>query len=194
MQNTHRWRSDLALLALAPLSLCLLGCDLPQNVRDQGDASVDDDAADAPVEIRTWRMLKVIDLSAGDDTLMPGVDVDAIAVFQGEEFVFAGCKGTPVLNGIDDPDMAAESGYDDPERATLNAVDGDTSSGGFLSLATGVLTCEFPIPIETGATIFLWEVGADGSEVWQARLAESAAGDYEDATGELTGSASFTAP
>jgi len=57
-----------------------------------------------------------------------------------------------------------------------------------------VLTCELPVPIETGATISIWEVESDGTEAWQARLAQDAAGDFEDATDQLSGSASFTAP
>jgi hypothetical protein len=182
-----------ALLAFLALFVAT-GCDLPQDADDAPDMSDASEDTTPAGEIRTWRMLKIIDLSAGDDTLMPGVDVDAIVVFQGDDFVFAGCKGDAVLNGIDDPDMAAESGHDDPSKASLNAVDGDSSSGGFVSLATGVLTCELPVPIETGATISVWEVSSDGVEAWQARLAQDAAGNFEDATGEVSGSASFTAP
>ena len=137
--------------------LLVSGCSLPQNAEGSATVALADvggDSIHAPTEIRSWRMLKIVDLSPGDETLMPGVDVDAIVVFQDGEFVSAGCRGIPVLNGIEDPDMAKESGYPDPAKATLHAVDGDDASGGFVSLATGVLTCELPVPIETGPFTF----------------------------------------
>lgn len=193
-RTSQPWRY--ASLALGVLLVS--GCSLPQNSEDSegstASADAGGDTGQASTEIRSWSMLKIVDRSAGDETLMPGVDVDAIVVFQDGHFVSAGCKGTPVLNGMEDPDMARESGHSDPAQATLHAVDGDHASGGFVSLATGVLTCELPVPIETGAIIEVWDVGSDGHETWLARLAPDAAGDFEDASGELSGSADFVAP
>jgi hypothetical protein len=51
-----------------------------------------------------------------------------------------------------------------------------------------------PVTVWTGATLSLIDVGSDGDEAWEARLASDAAGDYEDAALDMSGTGQFTAP
>lgn len=161
------------------------GC-LPQE-DNSSDSDVIDDT-DGPIEIRTWRMLALEDLGASEDgSDMPGADIDAIAAFIDDEFVFAGCQA-PALHGTD-PDVLAESEHSDAETASLHARD----EAGFFSLAGGVLICSLPVPIVTGTVIEIWEIESDGAESWQASVADSALGDYE-VVGIVDGSGTFVAP
>ena len=125
---------------------------------------------------------------------MPGLDLDAIVLSMDGEFLAAGCRATPVLYESDTEGLSEVNEHDDPASGTLSAVDGETSSGGFISLASGVLTCELPVPIWTGTLVSVFDVSSDGDEAWEARLAADAAGDYEDAALDMSGTDQFIAP
>jgi len=152
------------------------------------------DAQETSGEPRSWRLLKLIDRSPMDETGMPGLDLDAIVLSMDGEFLAAGCRATPVLYESDTEGLSEVNEHDDPASGTLSAVDGETSSGGFISLASGVLTCELPVPIWTGTLVSVFDVSSDGDEAWEARLAADAAGDYEDAALDMSGTDQFIAP
>jgi hypothetical protein len=171
-----------------------VGCELPQDSADDGDSVDSDDAGDVTNEPRSWRLLKIIDRSSLDETTMPGLDVDAIVIFQDGKFLAAGCKSDPVLYESDTEGSSEVNEHADPSAGTLSAVDGETSSGGFISMASGVLTCELPVAVWTGSSITVIDVATDGDEAWEARLASDAAGDYEDAALGMAGTGEFTAP
>ena len=180
-------------VCLAFLVFCP-GCDLPQNAGESTDVVESADSSATPLESRSWRLLKIIDRSLMDETTMPGLDLDAIVVFKDGAFISAGCKGTPVVYESDTTEGSEINEHADPEGGTLSVVDGEGSSGGFICMACGVLTCELPVPIVTGTIIAIIDVEDDGGEAWEARLAADAAGDYEDAALDMYGSGEFTAP
>ena len=181
-------------VGLLVASLQVVACDLPQNASADSGADTAEDAPEPDTEPRSWRLLKLIDRSQIDETEMPGLDLDAIVVSLDGTFISAGCKGVPVVYESDTQGSSEVNAHSDPSLATLHAVDGESASGGFVSLASGVFTCELPVPVWTGSTISIFEVEGDGDEAWDARLAPDATGEYEDAALDMNGSSDFVVP
>jgi hypothetical protein len=154
------------------LALLAAACELPQNQGSGGkDASSD---ADGGGVIRTYRFLLLVDKENAKASPLPGPDIDALAVFHGDNFLFAGCSQASLF---DQDELAyPENLHSDIDDASL-AVREDTIASGFLSLAGGTLFCELPLPVVTGDTLHIWEVEGDGPERWQASFATKADGE-----------------
>lgn len=167
-------------------------CDLPQNktYSDTGSGGVSGGGGGSG-EITTWRLLQIADVSGADNSMMPGADIDAVVAFRDGEFLFAGCATASLFD--QDDAVYPVNNHDDVEDATL-AVREDGASGGFLSLAGGVLVCEFPIDLQTGDVLLIAEIEADGAEGWQALVAESGGSAYTEVGDAVDGFAELALP
>ncbi len=187
----HRRRSLFAAFITLFVAGSSGGCDLPQNQTYSDTGEDDGSGGDGSGVVTTWRLLQLADLEEAENSVMPGTDIDAIVAFRDGEFLFAGCATASLFDQNDA--QYPVNNHEDIDDATL-AVREDGASGGFLSLAGGVLVCEFPIDLQTGDTLLIAEIESDGAEQWQALVAESGGSAYEDVGDGATGFAELTLP
>lgn len=169
-------------------ALALAACELPQNQGGGKDAGNGD--ADGATVIRTYRYLVLVDQENAKASPLPGPDIDAIVFFSGGDFLFAGCSQAS-LYGQDELKYP-ENKHADIDKATLTVRE-DSLVGGFVSLAGGRLFCELPLPVTTGDTLIVWEMGGDKSERWQASFSDEDDSERIPAPGQ-EGSAEILVP
>lgn len=195
--------TTLCVYTLIALILGALGaCSLPQSntptpSSDSGlsadtDADIDAESG-VPEIIMSWRMMRLISTSTGvtGDT-DPGLDIDAIAVFDATgDFLFAGCASAALWDTTEGPQQDLEQ---DVGLASLASRDGLAGVGGYIALGERILECAFPIAVETGSRVEVWELDSPEQEGWTVQLSTDVSEPYQEAGISASGSDHFALP
>lgn len=141
-----------------------MGCDLPQD-------GTNVDEPDAAVTLTgKFSYVRITDDSNTGTTPSPGADIDAIVVFSGgETFVSAGCSETSLFG--EDRDLHGDNPFMDPDKGTLSFKE-QSDGYGYVSLGGGTLICELPVAVQTGDSVFIYEMEEDKKDSYRVILAE----------------------
>lgn len=178
----------------------LTACSLPQSSTpappsDSGpaaDADIDAESAE-PASITAWRMMRIVSTGiAVDSDTDPGLDIDAIAVFNSAgDFLFAGCASAALWDTAEVPQQDLEQ---DIGLASLSSRDGLAGVGGYIALGDRILECAFPIAAETGARVEIWELDSPDQEGWTIQLSTGVSEAYQEVGISSIGSDHFALP